>query len=164
ILGIDPGTIRMGYGLIDWGTDGGASAITWGVLTAKPRLSLGERLYSLYLELLELMERYSPDEVAVEEPFVSSNARTALAIGQAQGVSLMVAAARSIPAAGYSPLQVKHAVAGYGGASKEQVQQAIQIRLALGDKEVPEDAADALGVALCHLQAHRISELVIHSP
>lgn len=154
----------MGYGLVEEDVDGGASAVAWGVLSARPRLSLGERLHRLYQELLELMERYSPDEVAVEEPFVSLNARTAMAVGQAQGVALMAAAARGAPSARYSPLQVKHAVAGHGGASKEQVQQAILIRLALGDAPVPEDAADALGTALCHLQACRTAALLAQKP
>lgn len=150
----------MGYGLVEEDVDGGISAVTWGVLIAKRRLSLGERLYRLYQELMELMERYLPDEVAVEEPFVSLNARTAMAVGQAQGVTLMAAAAWSSPAARYSPLQVKHAVAGYGGASKDQVQQAVLTRLGLGAAPVPEDAADALGVALCHLQARRTAALL----
>ena len=150
----------MGYGLLEGDVDGSTSAVTWGVLTVKPRISLGERLHRLYRELMELMERYSPDEVAVEEPFVSQNARTAMAVGQAQGVALMAAAARGTPAARYSPLQVKHAVAGHGGASKEQVQQAILMRLELGAAPLSEDAADALGVALCHLQARRASMLL----
>lgn len=154
----------MGYGLVQEDVDGGTSLLSWGVLTANPRLSLGKRLHRLYQELLELMERYPPDEMAVEEPFVSQNARAAMAVGQAQGVALMAAAARGVPAARYSPLQVKHAVAGHGGASKEQVQQAVMIRLGLAAAPVPEDAADALAVALCHVQARRATALLAREP
>ena len=154
----------MGYGLVEEGVDGDTSVMTWGVLTANRRLSLGERLHCLYRELLELMERYSPDEVAVEEPFVSQNARTAMAVGQAQGVALMAAAARGAPAARYSPLQVKHTVAGHGGASKDQVQQAVLMRLGPETASASEDAADALGVALCHLQARRATALLAQEP
>jgi len=154
----------MGYGLAVEDVDGSISAVTWGVLIAKRRLSLGERLHRLHRELLELMEQYSPDEVAVEEPFVSLNARTAMAIGQAQGVALIAAAAWGLSATRYSPLQVKHAVAGHGGASKDQVQQAVLTRLGLGAAPVPEDAADALGVALCHLQARRTAALLAQEP
>ena len=154
----------MGYGLVEEDPDGVAFAVVWGVLAAKPRLPLGERLHRLYGELLKLMELYTPDEVAAEEPFVSRNARTAMAIGQAQGVALMAAAAQGVQAVRYSPLQVKHAVTGYGGASKEQVQQAVLMHLGLKDPSVPEDASDALAVALCHLRAGRATMLLAQEP
>jgi len=145
----------MGYGLVEEQVDGRAHLLTWGVLTVRPQLSLGERLHSLYRQLLELMELYVLHEVAVEAPFVSVNPRTSMAIGQAQGVTLMAAAALNIPITGYSPLQVKQAVTGHGSASKEQVQQAVAMHLLLEPPHPPEDAADALAVALCHLQSHR---------
>jgi len=150
----------MGYGLIEGNTDGVVSVVAQGVLTGKPRLSLGERLHRLYNGLLELMERYTPEEIAVEAPFVSINARTAMAVGQAQGLALMAAAARGIAAAHYSPLQVKQAVSGHGGASKEQVQQAVALHLGLDAQTMQEDAADALAVALCHLQGCRADALI----
>ncbi len=154
----------MGYGLVEEGADGSAVVVTWGVHTAKSRLSLGERLYLLYRELLDLMERYAPDEVAVEEPFVSVNVRTAMAVGQAQGVALMAAAATGSPISRYSPLQVKQAVTGHGAASKEQVQQAVLMHLGLDEPPASEDAADALAVALCHLQARRTAILLDREP
>ena len=131
-----------------------------GVLTAKRSLSLGERLHYLHTELLALMETFPPDEVAVEDPFVSINARTAMAVGQAQGLALMAAAARSVPVSRYSPLQVKLAVSGHGGATKEQVQQAIRMQVDLDVAAMPEDASDALAVALCHLQNRREAALM----
>ncbi len=150
----------MGYGLVEDGADGDAQVVEWGVITASSHLPLGERLHRLHQQLVDLMEQYAPEEVAVEEPFVAKNARTALAIGQAQGVALMAAASRGIKAVMYSPTQVKHAVAGYGGASKEQVQQAVAMHLGLGAIPEPEDAADALAVALCHCQARRGAALL----
>lgn len=131
-----------------------------GVLTAKRSLSLGERLHYLHTELMALMETFPPDEVAVEDPFVSINARTAMAVGQAQGLALMAAAARSVPVSRYSPLQVKLAVSGHGGATKEQVQQAIRMQVDLDVAAMPEDASDALAVALCHLQNRREAALM----
>ena len=129
-------------------------------MTARRGLSLGQRLHQLYTELLGLMETFRPEEVAVEDPFVSVNARTAMAVGQAQGLALMAAAAISVPVSRYSPLQVKLAVSGHGGATKEQVQQAIRMQVDLDVAAMPEDASDALAVALCHLQNRREAALM----
>ena len=145
----------MGYGFVVEELDGSLQAVAWGVLSAPSRLPLGERLHGLYGQLLELMRHYRPAEFAVEEPFVSVNARTAMAIGQAQGLALMAAAEGSLPVAGYSPRQVKSAVTGHGAASKEQVQYAVSLHLSMGTIPTPEDAADALAVALCHIQSRR---------
>ena len=154
----------MGYGLVDEDASGDARLVACGAITASSSLSLGERLHRLYRELLEDMERYAPDEVAVEEPFVSLNARSAMAVGQAQGIALMAAAALGIQVVRYSPTQVKHAVTGYGRASKEQVQQAVLLYLRLEAVPEPEDAADALAVALCHLQARQAATLLPREP
>lgn len=149
----------MGYGLVK--EDGDSPwVVKCGVLTARRDLSLGERLHHLYTGLLGIMETFPPDEVAVEDPFVSVNARTAMAVGQAQGLALMAAAARSVPVSRYSPRQVKLAVSGHGGATKEQVQQAIRMQVDLDDAAMPEDASDALAVALCHLQNRREAALM----
>ena len=163
VLGIDPGTLYLGYGLVQEDPEGAVTAIACGVLTGKRTHSIGQRLHLLYGELIGLMERYAPEEVAVEQPFFSVNARTAMAIGQAQGLALMAAAARDIPVATYSPLKVKQAVSGYGGASKEQVLQAVALHLGIDAAVTPEDAADALAVALCHLQARRADALAARS-
>ncbi len=149
----------MGYGLVE--EDGDSPVVVeCGVLTAKRGLSLGERLHFLYAGLLELMQTFPPDEVAVEDPFVSVNARTAMAVGQAQGLALMAAAAASVPVSRYSPLQVKLAVSGHGGATKEQVQQAVMMQVDVDFAAMPEDASDALAVALCHLQNRREAALM----
>lgn len=150
----------MGYGLVQEGVHDDPSAVTWGVITASSRLPLGERLHRLYQEMVILMERCSPEEVAVEEPFVAANVKAAMAVGQAQGLALMAAAHRGIKAVRYSPTQVKYAVTGHGGASKEQVQQAVRLHLGLEAPPEHEDAGDALAVALCHWQARRGAALL----
>ncbi len=159
VIGLDPGTVRMGYAILEDG-NGDPKAIAWGVLTAPSKLSLGQRLHAMYTQLLEQMEAHRPAYAAVEEPFVSNNVRTAMAIGQAQGVVLMAAAQAGVPVAGYSPRQVKLAVAGSGAAEKEQVRQAVMLHLGLAGLSGPLDASDALAVALCHLQAVRAERLM----
>jgi crossover junction endodeoxyribonuclease RuvC len=150
----------MGYGLVD-DTGGEPAVVALGVLTAGARQPLGERLHTLYQELLTLLARYSPSEVVVEEPFVGMNPKTALAVGQAQGVALMAAASLGVPVARYAPAAVKQAVTGHGHASKEQVQQALAMLLKTDTASAPEDATDALAVALCHLQARRAAALPV---
>ncbi len=149
----------MGYGLVD-DTGGEPAVVTFGVFTAKARQPLGERLHNLYQEMLALLAEYSPSEIAVEEPFVGMNPKAAIAVGQAQGVALMAAASRGVPVARYAPAAVKQAVTGYGQASKEQVQQAVAMYLDLDATALPEDAADALAVALCHVQNRRTAGLI----
>ena len=158
---MDPGTLKMGYGVVEEAPEG-PRCLDWGVLAAKDRLPLHRRLYELHQGLLEVAARWEPDEVAVEEPFVSVNrgARTALAVGQAQGLVLLVAAARELEVYRYAPAQVKQVVADYGGGTKAQVQE--MVRLILGLERAPKsfDAADALAVALCHLCHRQTARLV----
>jgi len=154
VLGLDPGTVVLGYGLV--ATDGElVRAVENGVLTAPRSVDRVGRLSLMHEQVKVLLERLRPDEVAVEEPFVGLNVRSAMAVGQAQGLALLAAAARGIEAARYTPTQAKYAVAGHGRASKEQVQQAVVMHLNLSTVPEPEDAADALAVALCHCQAMR---------
>jgi len=152
----------MGYGLIEEHEEE-LITLDYGVLVASRRRSLAERLYGFYLELTQVVGRYHPDEMAVEEPFVAHNARSALAIGRAQAVAMLVAAANSIPVYGYPPAKVKQTVADYGGSDKEQVQQMVGIHLNLTVTPQPSDAADALAVALCHLQERRVAKLLATS-
>lgn len=159
IIGIDPGTLRMGYALLDV-SNGEPRALDWGTLAAPARNDLGQRLHALYAGLLELMETHHPAYAAVEEPFVARNPRTAMAIGQAHGLVLMAAAQAGIPLASYSPRQVKQAVSGNGAASKVQVQQAVLLHLGLSSLPGPLDASDALAVALCHWQAVRVERIL----
>jgi crossover junction endodeoxyribonuclease RuvC len=162
ILGIDPGTLIMGYGLIE-DRDEELRMLHYGILTASSRMPLAERLYQLYLGLTELVNAYQPDEVAVEEPFVAQNARSALAIGRAQAVAMLAAASHSIPIYTYPPAKVKQVVTDYGGSEKEQVQQMVCIQLGLPQPPQPSDAADALAVALCHLREKQLAKLTARS-
>jgi crossover junction endodeoxyribonuclease RuvC len=159
ILGIDPGTIAMGYGLIEEDEEE-LAMLDFGVLTASRQMPMADRLYKLYRKLLELMARHQPDEVAIEEPFVARNARSALAIGRAQTVAMLAAANCSIPIYTYAPTKVKQAIADYGGSGKEQIQQMVQIHLGLSQIPQPNDAADALAVALCHLRERWVAKLL----
>ena len=159
ILGIDPGTIAMGYGVID-SDSGKLTPVDFGVITTPPRSPIGERLSFLYRRLEEIIERYRPDIAAIEQPFVAKNARSALAIGQAQAVAILAASNRGIPCHEYTPTQVKQSVAGYGASSKEQIQQMVKLQLALSEIPSPSDAADALAVALCHLSQSHLQSLL----
>ena len=156
ILGIDPGTLKMGYGVVGEGPN--PHADDYGVISLPRKMPLEQRLYQLHTHILNLIAIFSPTAVAVEEPFVGKGERSfpgaALAIGQAQAAVFIGAASQGIPIFKYAPAQVKSAVADYGAASKEQMREIVAATLGL--KEVPEsDAADALSVGLCHLNQSR---------
>jgi crossover junction endodeoxyribonuclease RuvC len=159
ILGIDPGTIAMGYGVIE-SRDEEATLIDCGVLTTKSRSPIGERLSYLYKELVKIVSKFQPDVLAIEQPFVAKNAKSALAIGRAQAVAILVAANRHIPVHEYTPTRIKQQVASYGASSKEQVQEMVRLQLGLSQAPQPSDAADALAVALCHLGESHVSNLL----
>ena len=159
ILGIDPGTITTGYGVIESEGDE-ITLIDFGVLSSPVRSPIGERLSYLYHGLLNVIERYQPDAVAIEEPFVAKNVRSALAVGRAQAVGILAAANRGIPSHEYTPAQVKQRVANYGAGSKEQVQEMVRLQLRLSEVPQPSDAADALAVAICHLHEMHLSRLL----
>jgi len=152
ILGIDPGTAITGYGVV---TDagGGPQALAYGVIRTPAKQELALRLVTIYAELNDLLDTHQPDAVAVEEVFFSKNARTALSVGHARGVVLLAAARRDIPLFHYKPTQVKQAVTGYGGADKRQIQEMMKMLLGLDDIPRPDDAADALAIAICHLNS-----------
>ncbi len=152
VLGIDPGTVRMGYGVIESGPQ--PRAEDYGVIGLSNSMPIEQRLYQLYTHVLNLIHVFSPDAVAVEEPFVGRGERffpgPAIAVGQAQGLVLIGAAGQGLPVYRYSPAQIKHAIVDYGAATKAQMQQTILAILDL--EQMPEsDAADALSVGLCHL-------------
>jgi len=158
VLGIDPGTVAMGYGIID-SSDGNVTLIECGALTVSSRSPIGERLSYLYKELYEIIGSARPDVIAIEQPFVSRNVRTAFAIGRAQAVAILASANRGIPSFEYTPAQVKQRVASYGASSKEQVQEMVRLQLGLAEVPQPNDAADALAVALCHLSEMHLQDL-----
>ena len=159
ILGIDPGTITMGYGVIDASGDE-ATMVDCNALDAPQSSTMGERLNYLHQRLLEIIAQYKPDAIAVEQPFMAKNVKSTLAIGMAQAIALLAAASKGIPVYEYTPAQVKQRIANYGGSSKEQVQE--MVKLQLGLPQVPEssDAADALAVALCHLRETHLDSLL----
>ena len=163
VLGIDPGTVVAGYGLVD-NTDGDLKMVACGIVKSSQRLSPAERLSKLYYGLTEVVERYRPDVVAVEQPFVSNNVSTAFVIGRAQAVAILVAANRDIPVFEYSPAKVKHTVSSYGASSKEQIQQMVKLQLGLSELPQPADAADALAVALCHISEMHLNNLIGEKP
>jgi crossover junction endodeoxyribonuclease RuvC len=159
ILGIDPGTVVTGYGVIE-GEDDEIALVDYGTLTGPEKLPISERLSLIYNQLMDIIGRHRPDVVAVEQPFVAKNARTALAIGRAQAIALLAAANRKIPAYEYTPAQVKQRVANYGASSKEQIQEMVRLQLGLAEIPQPNDAADALAVAICHLCEMNLSDLL----
>jgi crossover junction endodeoxyribonuclease RuvC len=162
VLGIDPGTLNMGYGVVD--EDGsGMTMVTCGVLSESSKVPVEQRLSSLYKKLGEIVTRYKPDEVAIEEPFVAGNMRSALAIGRAQAIAILAAANENLPIFRYLPTQVKQQVTNYGGSNKEQVQEMVRLQLGLAQPPQPSDAADALAVAICHLHQRHIEQLLAGS-
>jgi len=162
VLGIDPGTVVIGYGVID-SSGGATTVIDCGALSCPARLPIGERLSKLYNQLSEIISRFQPDAVAVEQPFVAKNVRSALAIGKAQAIAILAAANEGIPTYEYTPAQIKQVVAGYGASSKEQIQEMVRIQLGLDEVPQPSDAADALATAICHLRQIHISNLLARS-
>lgn len=153
ILGIDPGTAITGYGVLDQ-TGNRLSPQTVGVIRTPSDMDMPLRLTVIYRELGEIIEKYRPDAIAVEQLFFNKNVRTALSVGQARGVVLLTAAQANLAIAEYTPLQVKMAVVGYGGAEKKQVQEMVKVLLNLETIPRPDDAADALAIAICHAHSH----------
>ena len=148
VLGIDPGTAALGWGLIDQ-TAGRLRAIDHGCLVTSADLPLGERLLAIHRLVAELIELHTPSVVAVERVFFSRNAQTAIAVGHARGVVLLAAAEGRVPVREATPNEVKLAIAGYGAADKQQVQRMVQIVLGMAALPSPDDAADALAIAVC---------------
>lgn len=156
VLGVDPGLTRCGYGCV--GRVAGREVVrSAGLVTTPPEAPPGERLAELRRELAAVVRECEPDVVAVERVLFQSNARTAMAVGQASGVALLVAAESGVPVVEYSANEVKLAVAGYGAATKAQVQSMVAVLCHLSTPPRPPDVADALALALCHLAASRTS-------
>lgn len=160
VLGIDPGTAITGYGLVRELQDGGLQAVTHGVIKTPTGLPMPARLEILYDHLTELLTQYQPDSSAVEKLFFQRNAKTAISVGQGRGVVLLALAKAGSPVAEYNPMEIKQAVAGYGGADKRQVGEMVKTLLNLDAVPKPDDAADALAVAICHLHSARMQQLL----
>ena len=149
-LGIDPGTAIVGYAIVA-ARGSELSMVACDVITTPAGMPLPERLRHIYHRLGEIVTTYHPNEAAMEELFFAKNARTAFSVGQARGVAMLALANGGLAVAEYTPRQVKQAVTGYGGASKEQVGEMVRILLRLKAVPRPDDAADAAAVAICHL-------------
>lgn len=159
VLGVDPGTATTGYGLVRDTPAGDLQVVDFGVILTPAGLDMEKRLLSLYDQLTSLILLHRPHTGAVEKLFFSRNVTTAISVGQARGVILLALAQSSLPVGEYTPMQVKQSVAGYGGADKHQVQEMVRVLLDLPDIPRPDDAADALAIAICHLHSSRIHDL-----
>lgn len=159
MIGIDPGTATTGYGLVQEKADGSLEAVAYGVITTPANLPMPKRLLELYQQLSAFLLLHHPDSGAVEKLFFQRNVTTALSVGQGRGVALLALAQAGLSVGEYTPMEVKQATAGYGGADKNQVQQMVRALLGLADIPRPDDAADALAVAICHLHSAKIREL-----
>ena len=152
VLGIDPGVATIGFGLIR--ADRGRNALPqYGVITTPPGLPLSRRLCQISDDMEELIQTFHPDEMAVEELFFTKNITTGIAVAHGRGVILLAAEKLGVPVFEYTPMQVKQAVAGYGGADKRQVMLMTQRLLNMKEIPRPDDAADALAIAICHSRA-----------
>ena len=151
VLGIDPGLTRCGYAVVDARNITSARAVSMGVIRTRTSEPLASRLATLRTDFTSLIAEFEPDAVAVEQVFFQVNVRTAMATAQASGLALAEAAIAGCDVIQYTPNQVKDAIAGWGGAGKEQVQKMVQARLNLATLPEPADAADAAAIALTHL-------------
>jgi crossover junction endodeoxyribonuclease RuvC len=158
VLGIDPGTATTGYGLIRE-EERGPVLVAYGTVQTPAGAPMPERLAQLYAELTQLIALHRPATGAVEKLFFQRNVSTAMTVGQARGVALLVLAQAGLTVGEYNPKDVKLAVAGYGGADKRQMQAMVRAILNLPEIPKPDDAADALAVAICHLHSARLKAL-----
>ncbi len=156
-LGIDPGTASLGYGVVREHDDGSLECVAYDVIRTKPGESMPQRLQQIYQELVSLVGRYQPDRAAVEELFFARNVSTALTVAQARGVVLLALQNANLPIAEYKPNAIKLSITGYGGADKTQMQEMVRILLALEQVPRPDDAADALAVAIADLHSYRLA-------
>lgn len=159
VIGIDPGTATTGYGLVCDHPDGSLSAVDYGVILTPADLPMPDRLLELYRRLSEILLLHRPESGAVEKLFFSRNVTTAISVGQARGVILLSLAQAGLKANEYTPMEIKQAVAGYGGAEKSQIQQMVRALLNLKSIPKPDDAADALAIAICHLHSAHLREI-----
>lgn len=157
ILGIDPGLAKLGYGLIE-SQGSRLSLIEYGIISTSSKSSSPKRLGIIYEELLELIKDYGPEEVAIEELFFNKNTKTAIQIGQARGVAILACQMSGLRIYEYTPLQVKKNTVGHGRAEKHQVQEMVKTYLSLRDIPKPDDAADALAIAINQAFVGRFKE------
>ena len=153
ILGIDPGLATVGYGIIEY-RGNSFTTLDYGAILTEAHTECNSRLLSMNAQLINLINMFKPDAVAIEELFFNKNIKTAIAVAQARGAILLTCAQNNVPTFEYTPLQVKQAVVGYGRADKNQVQQMTKILLNLKAVPKPDDTADALAIAICHAHSN----------
>ena len=159
VLGIDPGTANLGWGIIKR-TEGEAYKVgAYGCIRTDRSNLFSRRLEEIHKKLSRVVKKYQPDIAAIEQLFFAKNVKTAISVGEARGVAILVAAEANLHVAEYTPLQVKQSLVGYGRAEKKQMQKMLKVLLGLKDIPKPDDAADALAVALCHLNSQRMDKV-----
>jgi crossover junction endodeoxyribonuclease RuvC len=159
VLGIDPGIAILGYGLVQEADDGGVEPVAYGVITTPSDLPIATRLQAIYREMRALVAKYRPESAGIEKLLFGRNVSTAMSVGQARGVTILALADAGLEVGEYTPASVKEAVAGYGNAPKGQMQDMVRLLLKLDTIPRPDDAADALAVAITHLHMIRFREL-----
>lgn len=164
VLGIDPGTATVGYGLVEELPDGSIQVVTYGVITTPAGFPMWERLKTIHQRFQILIDEFRPDRAGIEELFFARNVTTALTVAQGRGVILLALAQAGLPIAEYKPNEIKLSIAGYGGAKKPQMQEMIRILLDLDSIPRPDDAADALAVAITDLHSFRYSGNTFDQP
>jgi crossover junction endodeoxyribonuclease RuvC len=152
ILGIDPGTGILGFGVIETDSKRQPKLVDAGVIRTPVKQADSDRLFTIYKELDELIKELKPSIMSVEKLFFAQNVTTAMSVSQARGVVLLLGKQHDLELAEYTPLQIKQAVTGYGKADKKQVQEMVRLQLGLSEVPKPDDCADAIAAALCHMQ------------
>lgn len=158
IIGIDPGIAIVGYGVVKL-TGNKFEVLDYGAITTESKMDFPDRLKIIYNKMTEIIDKYSPTDLAMEELFFNKNVKTAIKVGQARGVEILAAVNKGVEIYEYTPLQIKQAVVGYGRADKNQVQEMVKMLLNLKEIPKPDDVADALAVALCHGNSLKFKEM-----
>lgn len=158
-LGIDPGTATVGYGLVNEHADGSLEAVHYGVITTSPSAPMPQRLTTIYQDIQAIIAEWQPERAAVEELFFAKNVTTAITVAQGRGVILLSLAVSGLTINEYKPNAVKQSLTGYGGASKSQMQEMVRMLLALPEIPRPDDAADALAIAITDIHSSRYRQL-----
>jgi crossover junction endodeoxyribonuclease RuvC len=154
-LGIDPGTARIGYGLVREHNDGALQAVDYGVMTTPARTPMAERLQMIHDQLKAIIDTYEPDRVGVEELFFARNVTTAITVAQGRGVILLTLQQAGLHITEYKPNMIKQSLTGYGGADKPQMQEMVRMLLGLDEVPKPDDAADGLAIAITDIHSSR---------
>lgn len=160
ILGVDPGLSLTGWGLVRSSGTGALSMVAYGCIMTKPSEPITDRLANIHLSIRNIIQEHHPDEMAIEELFFAKEARTVASVGQARGAILVAATLEKIPVFEYNPRRIKMALTGYGSADKSQMQKMVKTVLRLAEIPKPDDAADALAMAVCHLNTRKFETAV----